>query len=521
MRLFSSLLVLGLAIAGSGCSDDNSGSIPPAPTVGEGEGEGEAAGVGGGAGDGGVDGGGGQQGGGDAGDAPGGEGEVGGEAGAGEGEGEAGGGDDGLPDGEGEGEVGGDAGGGTGEGEGEGEVPVEPGPECQEDGDCEVGWCRANDPEGPDADSRSCVAFLGDGERCGGFVPEWHANRCDDGLVCADSPPFLPDAPGWCRQACDADDACPDGQYCGAAGSCRPHGDCIEQSDCQDPANQWDRLLCEGISYCGKDGCSAGCDQDPTCFDFGDDRVWFGACRAVLGWGRFGAECLQISGCDAGQFELSATQQECETRCLGQVPEGDCDDDAQCAPAGFCRPVGDEQDAASACHPYQDEGERCGGFVRPSFQERCEPDMTCTDIPEGLADAPGTCRQPCDFDNPDPVDECGRQRYCSRNDACRGFGDCFDHLDCELNTNGWPHIECVGYGVCGAGDDGQRTCGWRCGDARCRDLSDVIASFGACERLLGFGVVNGQCEAVSGCGDSDYPLFETRRECQDLCEENR
>ncbi len=497
--------LLAVAIVVSGCSDDTT-SIPVGPNEGEGEADG--------GGDGGAgDGGGGakpSEGEGEAGDDggdPGGEG--------GEGEGEQGGDGDGDA-GEGEGEDEGDGGddGGAVEGEGEGEVVV-PGPECVDDDDCEAGWCRPNDPGGPDGDAKSCVPFLADGERCGGFVPEWASNRCADGLVCADSPPSLPDAPGWCRHRCEDDNECDDDQYCGVSGNCRPHGDCIEQADCQDDANEWDRILCDGVAFCGKDGCTVSCDQDATCFDFAEERVWFGACRQTLGWGVFDQECHQISGCDAGTFRLSDSEEACERACLGEAPDGQCRDDADCAPAGFCRPLeGDDdgRDAGSVCHPYEEEGQQCGGFVAPWHQRRCEPRMACTDIPEGLADAPGVCRDRCEHNNPDPVDECGARRYCSRNDACRPIGECFDHLDCELRINSWPHIECVGYGVCG--DEGE--CGWRCGDARCRDLSDVW--FGPCERLLGFGIRDGVCEAISGCDDPEYPMFETRRECQDLCE---
>ena len=49
----------------------------------------------------------------------------------------------------------------------------------------------------------------------------------------------------------------------------------------------------------------------------------------------------------------------------------------------------------------------------------------------------------------------------------------------------------------------------------CDDLSGI--DFGPCDAVLGYGVIDGQCEEISGC-ESPVPLFDTLEECQAVCE---
>lgn len=68
-----------------------------------------------------------------------------------------------------------------------------------------------------------------------------------------------------------------------------------------------------------------------------------------------------------------------------------CSNDADCAPAGWCR---ETQAGGRACTPWATEGDFCGGFVIPWSRQRCEPRLTCMDRNPLLADAPGTCLIP-------------------------------------------------------------------------------------------------------------------------------
>ena len=48
----------------------------------------------------------------------------------------------------------------------------------------------------------------------------------------------------------------------------------------------------------------------------------------------------------------------------------------------------------------------------------------------------------------------------------------------------------------------------------CDDLSNI--DFGPCDAVLGVGVINGECQVISGCS-SPVPLFTTIEECESQC----
>jgi hypothetical protein len=107
--------------------------------------------------------------------------------------------------------------------------------------------------------------------------------------------------------------------------------------------------------------------------------------------------------------------------------------------------------------------------------------------------------------------DCPSGAYCAESRSeCLGVGRCHDHLDCDQPGNNYARPRCVGYGVCEAG-----ACGWICGDGRCRDLAGV--DFGPCDMMIGFGIVNGACVALSGCENRGTPLFESQEACEGGC----
>jgi hypothetical protein len=107
--------------------------------------------------------------------------------------------------------------------------------------------------------------------------------------------------------------------------------------------------------------------------------------------------------------------------------------------------------------------------------------------------------------------DCPGGGYCAQSQGeCLGEGSCFTHLDCDQPGNAFPRPRCIGYGVC---EDG--LCGWNCGDAMCRDLAGI--DFGPCRMMLGYGVVDGECASIGGCGDLGHPFFATLAECESAC----
>ncbi len=72
----------------------------------------------------------------------------------------------------------------------------------------------------------------------------------------------------------------------------------------------------------------------------------------------------------------------------------ECTEDEDCAPDGFCRAV-DADVSSRECHGWAQERDRCGGFVLPHHEERCDPVLGCFSDPR-IADAPGSCALPAE-----------------------------------------------------------------------------------------------------------------------------
>lgn len=187
--------------------------------------------------------------------------------------------------------------------------------ECYSDKDCNAGyWCR----DVWQSDQKECVPYAQEGESCGGFTPIEFVTKCAPDLVCTDTPPFLADAPGKCKQPCKADTDCAGGQYCSNTGHCRDDGSCWDTSDCSLDGNLWPHAKCLGYALCSdKKACEWFC-GDPDCPNLA--KVDFGFCDMVMGWGNVDGKCATISGCGETQgFELYASKAACESAC-GKTP---------------------------------------------------------------------------------------------------------------------------------------------------------------------------------------------------------
>ena len=202
--------------------------------------------------------------------------------------------------------------------------------------------------------------------------------------------------------------------------------------------------------------------------------------------------CRSDEDCSWGQH--CSDDGECRTTC--ELDE-DCPDDQWCRPS---------EGGGAQCVPYAQEGESCGGYTPIWWAQRCAPELVCTDYPPNVVDLPGICRRPCRGDR-----DCARDQYCAIDGVCRDDGACGWDYDCMLPGNSYLRPACVGYGECDEGG-----CGWTCGNPSCVDLAGV--ELGPCAMFLGWGVVDGRCTALSGCGLEGHRFFATQRDCVRACQ---
>jgi hypothetical protein len=212
-------------------------------------------------------------------------------------------------------------------------------------------------------------------------------------------------------------------------------------------------------------------------------------------------ECVAnyCGGCSAEFYD-----QRGEPVCEGPVA---CKADEDCDGDSWCRPVQSDgsTDSTYECVLFVGEGARCNGFTLPWLYERCEPQLTC-DTPDNVADAPGVCRASCESDA-----DCREGSYCASDKLCDDDGACEREVDCNLPGNNYAHIECVGHGVCSL----EGRCGWQCKAPQCVDLAGY--DFGPCKRLLGAGVIDGQCQEIGGCDAMGFDLFQDVESCRKTC----
>jgi hypothetical protein len=186
-----------------------------------------------------------------------------------------------------------------------------------------------------------------------------------------------------------------------------------------------------------------------------------------------------------------------------------CSSDAECNKGSWCRQTEAGYDASGTligqCTPYAEEGEHCGGFTAPWWVSQCAPGYVCTDYPEFIADAPGTCRLSCEKSS-----QCPDSQYCDTSGVCRDDGACKTLKDCGAEGNSYMTLDCMGYDLC---QDGK--CGTVCGNPTCPNLAGI--NFGFCAMVLGVANIDGNCQTVSGCSDQGYTLFADLKACNAAC----
>jgi len=255
--------------------------------------------------------------------------------------------------------------------------------------------------------------------------------------------------------------------------------------------SEHDRDFLAGRSVCCGDRCTCADGSQPVqCFV--DPCQVAPPCSA--------GECVAnyCGGCNAEFYDANGYA----------VCQGGCETDEDCPNGSWCRQSEPETpgspSAGSECVPLVGEGESCGGFRPAWIFERCTPELVC-DTPDDVVDATGVCRAPCKSDA-----DCAAEQYCASDSLCEPDSRCERDVDCNLEGNQYPHIECVGHGVCE-----NYSCGWQCRDPQCLDLTGY--NFGPCEAILGWGVMGDACTQISGCSSGPFQLFASAEECEQAC----
>lgn len=215
--------------------------------------------------------------------------------------------------------------------------------------------------------------------------------------------------------------------------------------------------------------------QGVTCMDFAD--IDFGPCDMPLGWANISGQCISLSGCDyiIDDTDYSPYFFETETSCL-----------IHCGHPTDCMDLGDMD--FGMC-------EMALGWA--NINGNCEFMSGCGYIVDGIDYSPYF------FEN---------ETACLI--SCGQPTDCMDLADVDFGMCsmllGWANINgyCELMSGCGyiVGDidyspyffENETECRAACNlsDA-CTDLENI--DFGACDMLLGYGLINGQCVSVSGC----------------------
>ena len=150
-------------------------------------------------------------------------------------------------------------------------------------------------------------------------------------------------------------------------------------------------------------------------------------------------------------------------------------------------------------------GNRCNAGEVCLPPPGCEPGDPCPTVCSGYCED-AACSSHAD---------CDATHYCASDGLCRSDGTCGLEVDCSLPGNDYPHIECVGHGICETSGAIESACGWECTNPMCVDLLGY--DLGPCDAVLGWGVIGGACVEVSGCDAGPFALFASEDECTAAC----
>lgn len=231
----------------------------------------------------------------------------------------------------------------------------------------------------------------------------------------------------------------------------------------------------------------------PACFDL--NNIDFGDCLMNLGVGLINNECQSISGCgyivDGVDYSTSffETTEACSTQCLTDTL---CFDFTG-LDFGDCEMLLGVGMIDGACQYISGCGTYLNGIDYSSF------------FWVNIED----CMYYCEST------ECIDQSVIDQNHLCSE--EYSPVCGCDNNTYS---NECVAYYLNGITEWTDGSCSSN--DTLCFDLIDI--DFGVCQMALGVGLINGECQFISGCGYlvnninySDY-FYDSIESCEELCE---
>jgi len=448
------------------------------------------------------------------------------------------------------------------------QMPCSDGDPCTMDDQCVEGECvgGATDPaciptgcEGAE-DGTPCD----DGDPCtlddfcmnGSCISDLLAPGCaeqdedDDGFTpaegdCDDEDPNV--NPG-ADEVCDnfKDDDCDEEIDEGCGVECFPTG-CSGQicaSEEIDSTCEWlPRYECLKFSVCGSFGVGGDCawletDAYLECMDNiclleeicgnGEDDD----CNGIVDDGCFFG-CQSDADCPLGETcEIFCGNGWCEGICTPVEPENICVEEG-----GECFPLWENPDDWDMCPQGWGEVDLsgCGEGAICCFKDEppeCSTDADCP-APSGLCTKVSCINGMCVYEtDPECVEYCwgdwmcGVGEYCYFDDCAAETGTCITKPDICLQYYS-PVCGCDNqtYGnICELQAAGQSLdhMGPCDGPTECVDLTNV--DFGACQMLMGYGLKNGDCVGISGCGcyfegGVDYCdwIFDSKEACEEAC----
>lgn len=294
---------------------------------------------------------------------------------------------------------------------------------------------------------------------------------------------------------------------------------------------------CDGVTYenaCEMDANSVSLWYEGACATTECKHVanqGYGLCLQSLGYASDGTKCKLVTGCDCGENcpWFYSTKSKCEEMC-GYVPTA-CYTDADCSPGLKCQNACPGATCQGQCLPQDDSDKDGDGWA----QSEGDCDDTNSVVHPEASEVCDEKDNDCDgqVDEDCSSQECGGLlgKNCPPGQYCRFLvgvcssaepdGVCTPYPE-DCNDVYFPVCGCnmVTYtSDCAAAEKKVSVLKTgTCLSPDCDDLSGV--DMGDCDTLMGYGLINGQCEEVRGCGCGIHcdKIFPSWADCSQKCQ---